>query len=200
MSTDRRLRRALTLPLFALAALYFLLDGLFGLVVLPVVRRIGRLSPFGRLAAWLRTLPPYAALVILLVPLALVEPPKAWAIYLMATGHLVTGIVIIVTAYVLEIVIPERLFHVCRAQLLSIGWFARAYAVVSWMRDSLFQWLASTAAWRLAGTASSRLASRALALWRRLVSRRGAPLAGRFAAVRRRIGGRLSTRRHLGAR
>jgi hypothetical protein len=198
MSIDRRLRRALTLPLFALAALYFLLDGLFGLVVLPVVRRMGRLSPFGRLAAWLRTLPPYAALVILLVPLALVEPPKAWAIYLMATGHLITGALIIVVAYVLEIIIPERLFHVCRGQLLSIGWFARAYAVVAGMRDSLFQWLSGTAAWRVAGTTSSRLGGRALALWRRGRTRRP-PLASRFAAVRRRIGGRLSARRQIGA-
>ena len=70
----RTLRRVLTLPLVALAALYFLLDDFFRSFVKPAVARLARLPIFARLEAWIASLGPYPTMALFLVPMAILWP------------------------------------------------------------------------------------------------------------------------------
>jgi hypothetical protein len=125
---------------------YFLLDALAYWVVRPVVRRIARLPLFGRIGRWVAGLGPYPSLILVLVPLALLEPAKLVGAWLVATGRPTAGVAVIVGAELVKIILVERLFHVAKPKLLTIGWFAWGYVrVTAW-----FAWLKETAPARAA--------------------------------------------------
>ena len=144
--------------LFALA--YFLLDALAYWVVRPVLYRISRLPVFARIGRWAGGLGPYPSLLLVLLPLALLEPAKPVGALLLATGRPVAGVAVIVGAELVKITLVERLFHVVKPKLLTIGWFARGYRrVTGWLC-----WLKETAPAR----AARRLLRRLRRLGRRL--------------------------------
>ena len=138
-------------PVGTLAALaYFLLDALAYWVVRPVLRRIARLPVFERvgrwIGAWIAGLGPYPSLVLVLVPLALLEPAKPVGAWLFATGRPLAGAAVIGGAELVKITLVERLFHIAKPKLLTIGWFARGYGrVTAWLA-----WLKETAPVRAA--------------------------------------------------
>lgn len=138
-------------PVGTLAALvYFLLDALAYWVVRPVLRRIAQLPVFARIghriAAWIAGLGPYPSLVLVLVPLALLEPAKPVGAWLFATGRPLAGAAVIAGAELVKITLVERLFHIAKPKLLTIGWFARGHGwVTAWLA-----WLKETAPVRAA--------------------------------------------------
>jgi hypothetical protein len=127
----RRCRRPLKLALtpvgLVLAILYFLIDG----IVLSLIRKpaawLAHRPLVARLMAQIARLGPYATLVLILVPIALLEPLKPLALYLIAKKHVVLGTTILVLAEVLKVVIVERLFHLSRNKLMSIPAFSWVY-------------------------------------------------------------------------
>jgi len=84
-------------PLFVLAAAYFVLDGLFSYVTRPFAAWLGRMRAFERLQRWIVSLRPYPSLALFAVPVVILEPVKPLAGYFVATGHLVTGAMTFVT-------------------------------------------------------------------------------------------------------
>jgi len=72
-------------------------------------------------------LPAYVILGPLALPFAIAEPAKILAVYLMATGHVVIGTLVLVAAYFVSLVIVERLFRGGRTKLLTIPWFKDAW-------------------------------------------------------------------------
>ena len=123
----RRVKRILG-PVAAVAAvLYFLIDAVFFAIIRPIARAIGRLRLFEPLVAWLSRLGPYPTLALFLVPLVVLEPVKPVALYLIATSHMASGVLLIAVGEVLKITIVERLFHFSRDKLMSIRAFAWAY-------------------------------------------------------------------------
>ena len=145
------------------AVVYFLLDALAYWVVRPVLRRIAQVPVFARLSrwagAWIAGLGPYPSLALVLVPLALLEPAKLVGAWLLATGQPLAGAAVIAGTELVKIVLVERLFHITKPKLLTIGWFARGYGwVIAWL-----DWLKETAPYR---------AARRLLRWLRRVARR----------------------------
>lgn len=142
-----RLLSRLLRPVATLFAVgYFLLDALAYWVVRPVVRRIARLPLFGRIGRWVAGLGPYPSLILVLVPLALLEPAKPVGAWLFATGRPMAGAAVIVGAELVKITLVERLFHAAKPKLLTIGWFAWGYVrVTAWLA-----WLKETAPVRAA--------------------------------------------------
>ncbi|MFP5517276.1 MAG: hypothetical protein ACLGJC_29885 [Alphaproteobacteria bacterium] len=126
-------------PVGTFAALvYFLLDALAYWVVRPVLRRIAQLAVFARvgrwIGAWIAGLGPYPSLALVLVPLALLEPAKPVGAWLFATGRPLEGAAVIAGAELVKITLVERLFHIAKPKLLTIGWFARGYGrVIAWL-------------------------------------------------------------------
>ena len=73
------------------------------------------------------------------------EPVKPVAAYLTATGHVVSGLAVLVLGEIIKLVLIERLFRVSRDKLLSIGAFAWCYDRFCQARD----WVESLKAWQL---------------------------------------------------
>jgi hypothetical protein len=128
-----------------LAAVYFLADAIFATMAHPLARWIGDHWVFSRLRTWIRSLRPYPALALFVVPLIILEPVKPGAAYLAATGHLKLGLTVLVVGEILKLALVERLFCINRDKLMSIPAFAWAYGKYRLAKD----WLEATEAWRI---------------------------------------------------
>lgn len=125
--------RVLRVPLLTLAALWFFLEE-FGWH--PLAAWLGgftRWPPWARLEARIARLPPRPALLLFLVPAAVLLPVKLLAVQLMHGGHAITGVAVIVGAKLVGTAIGGRLFMLMRPQLMQLRRFARAMA---WWRQT----------------------------------------------------------------
>ena len=135
-----------------LVAIWVALDELLFPLVRPLIAWLGRLPVFAQVGALIGRLPPYVVLVLLAVPFVLIEPVKIFALYLIATGLPIRGIVLLAFAHLLSILTLDRIYHAGRGQLMKIAWFARLMAWLVRLRDRAFGWVKASAAWRWAAT------------------------------------------------
>ena len=158
------LKKILT-PLVVLAAfLYFLLDLVFGAVLRPLVRWIAELRLFEAARRLIEGLGPYTTLTLFLVPLVVLEPAKIIGVFLMAVGHRVEGLFLIVVGESLKILIVERIFQIGKPKLMQIPAFAWTYNYVSgWLN-----WLASFPAWQSVRRRFQLMVQSCKALFRRV--------------------------------
>ncbi|MGB6283476.1 MAG: hypothetical protein WBG18_03495, partial [Xanthobacteraceae bacterium] len=98
-----------------------------------------------RLRRQIERLPPYPALLILAAPLAVVEPLKLATIFIAGEGHWITGGVVMVFAYAVSLFVTEWLFVVVNPKLLTLSWFARAWAWFVAVRDKTWRWVVKRA-------------------------------------------------------
>src|SRR6476660_3122245 len=150
--------RAWNTPVFILATLYFIVDGVFSYVTRPIAEWVAKQRLLERARRWVISLPPYPSLALFAVPVIILEPAKPLAGYLMGTGHFFAGAVTFITAEVLKLTLVERLFQLNRDKLLSIPAFAWGYQYWRHMMDVI----ESLEVWR----ASRRLVANAAALVR----------------------------------
>ena len=111
--------------LYAIAAVYFTIDLAFLSFIRPFRRR---LLGGGRLHRWIEGLNRYAALSLVLVPLAILEPVKPFGFYLTAKGHLVSGGSVIAMSEIVKIALVEQVIEITKPKLLSFRWFAWVYS------------------------------------------------------------------------
>lgn len=145
-----RLRRLLLLPIDLVAGAVIVLDELLRPLYRPLIARFAALRLVARLEAWIARLPPYGALVALALPFAIAEPLKLFALLLLAKGAFLPGLVTMALAHLGSFLLVERVYHAGRAQLLTIGWFARCMAWLEGLRQSLIGRIQATALWRRA--------------------------------------------------
>lgn len=138
------MKRVLQPIIFVVAALYFAVDELFSGIARPIANWLGRLPVLQSVRQWISGLEPYPALLLFLVPLLILEPAKPLATYLIATGHVVWGVVAFAVAELLKVVMVERLFDLNRDKLMSIRAFAWCYARFR----MVFTWLQSFEVWQ----------------------------------------------------
>ena len=133
-------------PIFAIALVYFIVDGVFSYVTQPITIWLARLRLFERVRFWVTSLPPYPSFALFAVPVIILEPAKPLSGYLIATGHFFAGAVVFISAEVLKLTLVERLFLLNKNKLLSIPAFAWGYRYWRRMMDtieSLEVWKAS---------------------------------------------------------
>ena len=129
--------------------------------------RLGRLPVLRQLEAGVQRLPPWAALAVFLAPTLLLLPIKLAALWLIAQGHSLAGLALIVAAKLVGTAIVARLFVLTRPALLQMPWFARLYGRwLPWKALLLAQVRASWA-WRAARLIKRGLKRR----WSRLLGR-----------------------------
>jgi hypothetical protein len=87
---------------------------------------------------------PYHSLLILAVPLAIVEPLKLVALFVVGGGHFIAGVLVMICAYAGSFFITERLFVVLKPKLLTLPWFDVAWQWFVTVRDKLVYWLRRT--------------------------------------------------------
>lgn len=139
------MNRILKPVIVVLAAIYFLVDAIFMTVARPIANWVAEHWVFDRLRRWIRSLRPYPTLALFAVPLIVLEPVKPVAAYLAATGHVASGLTVLVVGEILKLVLVERLFSVSRDRLMSIPAFAWAYGKYRLVKDRL----ESTEAWQM---------------------------------------------------
>jgi hypothetical protein len=69
-------------PIFILATVYFVVDGVFAYVTQPISAWIAKKKPFERARIWMTSLRPYPSLALFAVPVIILEPAKPLAGYL----------------------------------------------------------------------------------------------------------------------
>lgn len=126
----------------------------------PLARLLGVLARLP-LVAWLErrvaTLPPRLALLVFLVPAALLLPVKIAALWLIGHGRAMLGLGVIVAAKVLGTAIVARLFMLTKPQLLRMPWFARVHdRWVAW-KDAVMARVRASPPWRAARAVKSRV-------------------------------------------
>jgi hypothetical protein len=137
--SKRRKRVAKTVKpvVIVLAVLYFVIDALFFALIKPFATWLSGLRIFSRVGSWVRSLGPYSTLALFVIPLVVLEPIKPVGLYLIATGKVGDGTLVIGVGEVLKITIVERLFQVGRDKLMMIPAFARSYEFVMCWRAYL---------------------------------------------------------------
>jgi hypothetical protein len=153
-SAEDFMARVWNTPVFVLATVYFIVDGVFSHVTQPVTVWIAKKKIFERARIWIVSLRPYPSLALFAVPVIILEPAKPLAGYLLGTGHFFAGAVTFITAEVLKLTLVEQLFQLNREKLLSIPAFAWGYKYWRRMMDAVQSMEVWKASRRLAANAA----------------------------------------------
>jgi hypothetical protein len=114
-------------PIFIIATVYFLVDGVFSYVTHPIAVWLGKRRLLERVRIWITSLRPYPSLALFAIPVIILEPAKPLSGYLIGTGHFFAGAVVFITAEVLKLTFVDRLFQLNKKKLLSIPAFGWGY-------------------------------------------------------------------------
>ena len=111
------------------------------------------------LATWIARLPPWAALLLLVMPTALLFPIKLGALVLMRHGYYATGITVLVLAKIVGTALLARLFALTQPALMQWAWFAHWYPRWKNWKDSVMLSVRGSAAWKAAAVVKIKLSS-----------------------------------------
>lgn len=137
----------------------------------PLSDLIGRLAKYAPIAAAERLiagLPPYAALLVLAFPTALLLPLKFVAVWLLANGYFATATLLFIGAKIASTAIIAHLFILTKPSLMQIGWFARGFNWLMPWKDALFAQIRASWVWRYGRIVKMRVLSDVRAAWKRL--------------------------------
>ena len=117
----------------------------------PLAELLGRLArwrPWAAVELVIIRLPPYAALVVFVLPSALLLPLKFLALFLVAKGQIVLAGLLFLAAKVVATALVARLFMLTQPALMQIGWFAWAYDTLMPWKDALVERVHASWPWR----------------------------------------------------
>lgn len=132
-----------------------------------VLAWVGRLPGLRWIEGRIKTLPPYGALAIFLLPTLLLLPVKLLALWLIGQGKVLAGTLVILTAKVVGTAIVARLFSLTKTTLMQLAWFARLYTHWTVWKEALLEKVRASWPWRLGRVLKHRLRQR----WQRLSKR-----------------------------
>jgi len=158
----------------------------------PLADLLGRLArwrPWAAVESVIIRLPPYAALVVFVLPSALLLPLKFLALFLVAKGQIFLAGLLFIAAKVVATALVARLFMLTQPALMQIGWFASAHDTVMPWKDALVEQVHASWPWRM-GRLWKERAKRLMAAQ----ARRWGPTFVEFRALMRAAGARLRAR------
>ena len=153
-------------PVFVIATVYFVVDGIFSYVTRPITVWLAKKQLLERVRLWITSSRPYPSLALFAVPVMILEPAKPLSGYLIGTGHFFAGAVTFITAEVLKLTVVERLFHLNKKKLLSIPAFAWGYRYWRKMMDVV----ESLEIWKASRRMAVRAGNVVRAVWHRIKS------------------------------
>ncbi len=115
---------------------------------LPVIRQIEVL---------LKRLPPRWAFVVLVLPSLLILPIKLAAVWLVAKGHALLGVGVIIAAKLFGTALLAWLFQLIQPALMQLPWFARFYLRWTAWKADLLAWVRASSVWRTARAVKLRV-------------------------------------------
>ncbi len=121
--TARRLKAFLTPPLLVVAAAIFLFEEVLWAWVTSLMAAIGRWPAIARIEAAIGRLPPYLAILLFILPWAVILPVKLLALWLLATGHVLSGVLLFTAGELFGVGFLARVYVLCRPSLATLAWF-----------------------------------------------------------------------------
>ncbi|MGV1794531.1 hypothetical protein [Rhizobium sp. A37_96] len=141
----------LLLPLQLVIAVFVIISEVARPLYRPFVTWFSSLSIVQHFGEFVGSLPRAVILILFVVPLAIAEPLKIYALFVIARGHVISGLVIIALAYLMSFLLVERLFHAGREKLLTYGWLKwimdRVEIVRNWVSEMRQSIIASVRGW-----------------------------------------------------
>ncbi|HIJ37885.1 MAG TPA: hypothetical protein HPP80_03220 [Rhodospirillaceae bacterium] len=140
-----RIKQILKYLLLAVWAVFVLIEDLLWEPLGRLMAELGRWAPVARLELAIGRLPPYAAMVLFIVPWAIILPVKLAALWLLASGRPGLGAVLFLFGEVLGMALLARLYALCRPALHQLPWFVWIETQLrrwsAWAHDLMNQWL-----------------------------------------------------------
>jgi hypothetical protein len=131
--------RRLLRPLWTILALLFLMEAWLWDQLEPMVARAVNLIPWGRLkeklARLIEDLPPWATLIVFVIPFIVLLPLKFLEVYFLARRDWLAVGAVLVLAKLLGLGVTAFVFDVTRDKLMQMAWFSRMYDWFMWLRD-----------------------------------------------------------------
>jgi hypothetical protein len=112
-------------PLVFVAAVLFLFEEVLWGWVSALTAAIGRWPAVARIEAAIGRLPPYVAILLLAIPWAVILPVKLAALWLLATGQPVSGVLLFALGELVGVGFLARIYTLCRPSLSTLAWFVR---------------------------------------------------------------------------
>jgi hypothetical protein len=130
--------RRLVKPLWVLLALVFLFEAWLWEHLRPLVAWAVNLIAWDRLKARLARLvdwlPPWAVLIVFVVPFLVLLPLKFLEVYLLVRRQWIAAILVLVLAKLFGLGVTAFIFDVTRPKLLQMAWFR-------WLYELALRWL-----------------------------------------------------------
>jgi hypothetical protein len=141
------LLRRLLKPLVATLALFLVFEEWLWDHLKAFMRRLADHAWVRHLEAYLRRMPPWASLLVLLLPGALLLPFKVAGLWAIAHGYPLFGLLIFVLAKLSGTALAAYLFDLVRENARKLAWFDRLYLWVTGMLQRARAWLAAQPAY-----------------------------------------------------
>ncbi len=142
------LKRFLELAFIPIAAaIVFFEDFLLHYLGLAMAR-LAKWPPVARLEAWLRGLPPWAALLAFVAPSTLVLPVKLAAVWFALQGRFGLATASIVAGKMLATALLARLYQILRPTLVTMPWFLASETWLFTWRDRLYAFVRALPVWQ----------------------------------------------------
>jgi hypothetical protein len=123
--------RRILKPLWILLALVFLFEAWLWEHLRPLVAAVVNVIAWDRLKARLARLvewlPPWAVLIVFVIPFIVLLPLKFLEVYLLVHRQWIGAILVLVLAKLLGLGVTAFIFDVTRPKLLQMAWFRRVY-------------------------------------------------------------------------
>ncbi len=174
----RLVRRLLIGTLEILAALILLFEEWGWRPLSELIGYLARLRPWARVELWIAGLPPYAALVVFVLPSAILLPVKIAGLWLLAKGQAVLAALLLAGAKVLSTALVARIFLLTKPALMQLRWFAWVYGRVMPWKDALFARIRASWVWRYGRMVKTKVRAEARKIWVRY-----APIATQWRAT-----------------
>src|SRR5436305_11933422 len=127
------MRRVLK-PLWILLALFFLIEAWLWDHLRPLVAVVVNVIAWdklkARLAAMVEWMPPWAVLIVFVIPFIVLLPLKFAEVYFLVHRQWIAAIVVLVLAKLVGLGVTAFIFDVTRPKLLQMAWFRRLYELV----------------------------------------------------------------------
>jgi hypothetical protein len=136
-----------------------------------LVSRLARLPLWARLEAWIKRLPPWAAMVVLAVPTLALFPIKLLALYLFSHGQSAWGLGLLIGAKIIGTAFVARLFYIVQPTLMQWAWFAKWYPRWKIWKDQLMDSMRASWVWQTARKIKTSVRASIVVLWRKLKGR-----------------------------
>lgn len=119
----------------ALVAIILVADAFAKPIYKPIINWAANLQVMKTLEAQVQRIPRFAVLMLFAVPFAVAEPLKLYALLIMAGGHFMFGLFLLILSYLITFILVERIYHAGKEKLLTYAWFSWCMTHITYVRD-----------------------------------------------------------------